>query len=123
MNKASDKKTYSHSFEHTSKLTQNIDLKFISSSFLKITLNQNIVKSLNLELIHDNDDGTKITLLKKTITTSQTLKIGDITSDFDKGTIVALLNGKDKNNQPISKVATYNVQHQSEIDDAKKRSR
>ena len=116
-----NKTTHNHTYEHTSKLSKNIDLKFVSQSSLIVTLKDQTIESFNLELIHHDQDGHKTTLLNQIISESQILDLEHLTSDIEAGTLAAILKGEDKNNQPISKVSTYDIKYQLEINDAKKR--
>jgi len=109
-----------HSYTHTSKLTNNLELKFISRSSINIVVLDSSLSDLSLEIIFNETDDKTRTVLKKQITGSQTVDFGDL-SEFESGTIVALLKGKNKSNHQISKVATFNLKEQVEIDDAKRR--
>ena len=121
INNATNKKNHTHSYEHTSKLTKNIDLKFINKSTITVTVNDQSVNYLSLELIHHGRDGLKTSLLNKAVKTSETINIQDIANGLESGTLAAILKGQDQNNQPVSKVATYDLEHQLEINDAKMR--
>lgn len=121
INKSTKKTHQEHSYEHTSKLTKNIDINFISQSSIDIVFKDPSVKSLDLKLIHHNDEGFKTTLFKQKVSESQSLNIADVTDELESGTLAAILEGQDTKKQPFSKVTTYDIQYQSEIDDAKKR--